>query len=266
MSNQAAHFVGSIPANYDAGLGPHLFVDYADDLSARVAALRPESVLELAAGTGIVTRKLRDALPAEAKLVASDLNPPMLEVAKAKFRVDETIAFKQVDATNVDFADVSFDLVTCQFGVMFFPDKNRSYSEVRRVLRPGGSYIFNVWDSWDANPFARVTHEAVEKFFPGDPPNFYRVPFSYHDADEIKESVSRAGFSRVNVEYLSLRSKILSAVGFAQGLVFGNPMYEEIVNRGGDPEEVRAAVATAIERELGEDMPLQALVVHASLN
>jgi len=190
----------------------------------------------------------------------------MLEVAKAKFRADEMVEFKQVDATNVEFADGSFDVVTCQFGVMFFPDKNRSYSEVRRVLRPRGSYIFNVWDSWDANPYARVTHEAVEKFFPGDPPSFYRVPFNYHDADEIKESVSRAWFSRVNVEHLSRRSKILSAAGFAQGLVFGNPMYEEIVYRGGDPEQVRAAVATAIERELGEDMPLRALVVHASLN
>jgi ubiquinone/menaquinone biosynthesis C-methylase UbiE len=266
MADQSAQFIGSIPVNYDTGLGPYIFFDYAKDLSGRVAAIRPQSVLELAAGTGIVTRNLRDSLSADANLVASDLNLPMLEVAKAKFRPDEAVEFKQVDATNLDFADGSFDVVTCQFGVMFFPDKDRSYCEVRRVLRPGGSYIFNVWDSWDANPFARITHEAVEKFFPGNPPGFYRVPFSYHDADEIRESVSQAGFSRVSVEYVPLWSKIPSAARFAQGLVFGNPLYDEIVSRGGNPEGVRKAVATAIEEELGGEMPLQALVIHASLN
>ncbi len=266
MADQSAHFVGSIPENYDAGLGPHIFVDYADDLSARVAALGPQSVLELAAGTGIVTRKLRDALPASTTLVASDLNPPMLDVAKAKFQADESVEFKQVDATNIDFADSGFDAVVCQFGVMFFPDKDRSYAEVARVLRPGGSYVFNVWGSWDTNLFAQVTHEAVETFFPDNPPGFYRVPFSYHDADEIRASVSRAGFSRVSIENVSLRSKISSAECFAQGLVFGNPLYEEIVNLGGNPEEVRAAVKTAIEEKLGNDLLLQALIVHASLN
>jgi ubiquinone/menaquinone biosynthesis C-methylase UbiE len=266
MSDQAARFIGSIPQNYDKGLGPRIFVDYADNLSGRVADLNPRSVLELAAGTGIVTRKLRDSLPADTHLVASDLNPPMLEVARAKFRADETVEFKQIDATNIEFDDESFDVVTCQFGVMFFPDKDRSYSEVRRVLRPGGSYVFNVWDSWAANPFARITHEAVEKFFPDDPPGFYRVPFSYHDEDELRESVFRAGFSTVDVEYVGLQSKIPSAADFAQGLVFGNPLFDEIVSRGGDPVEVRTAVATAIDKELGGEMPLQALVVHASLD
>jgi ubiquinone/menaquinone biosynthesis C-methylase UbiE len=108
-------------------------------------------VLELAAGTGIVTRKLRDSLSAETQLIASDLNPPMLEVAKSKFRPHEAVEFKQVDATKVEFDDHRFDVVVCQFGVMFFPDKDRSYAEVHRVIKPGGSYIFNVWDSWDRN-------------------------------------------------------------------------------------------------------------------
>lgn len=264
MSTQASQFVGSIPENYDTGLVPHIFVGYADDLAGRVSSLGPKSVLELAAGTGIVTRKLRDALSDDCDLLASDLNPPMLEVAKLKFEPGERVSFEQLDATDIGFDDGSFDVVACQFGVMFFPDKARSYSEVRRVLKPDGTYVFNVWDSWDANPFARTIHETVEEFFPDDPPGFYKVPFSYHDADEIRDSLSRAGFSRVAVERVPLRSKIPSAARFAQGLVFGNPLYDEIVNRGGDPEVVRVAATAAIEKELGEEMPLQAIVVHAS--
>ena len=266
MSTQAARFVGSIPENYDEGLGPHIFNDYADDLARRVAALRPRTVLELAAGTGIVTRKLRDVLASDCDLLSSDLNLPMLDVAKAKFQADEAVSFEQVDAMDLKFEEASFDVVTCQFGVMFFPDKSRSYSEAHRVLKPGGSYVFNVWDSWASNPFAEITHRAVEGFFPEDPPGFYKVPFHYHDASEIRDSVVRAGFTKATVEHLPLKSTISSAGRFAKGLVFGNPLYEEIVTRGGDPEQVCAVVAVAIEQQLGFEMTLQALIVHASKN
>ena len=264
MTQQSARFVGSIPENYDKGLGPHIFHDYADDLARRVAALNPKTVLELAAGTGIVTRRLRDALAHDCDLLASDLNPPMLEVAKAKFEPDESVRFEQVDATDLGFDDATFDVVSCQFGVMFFPDKDRSYSEVHRVLKPGGAYVFNVWDSWDANPFAQITQEAVEVFFPEDPPGFYKVPFGYHDADEIEASVRRAGFSQVAIEHVPLTSKIPSARNFARGVVFGNPLYDEVLTRGGDPQAVFEAITVAIEQRLGSEMPLQALFVHAS--
>ena len=147
---------------------------------------------------------------------------------------------------------------------MFFPDKERSYAEVHRVLKPGGSYLFNVWDTWQKNPFAQITHQAVEAFFPDNPPGFYKVPFSYNDAAEIEGSLSRAGFSRVTIERLPLRSKIPSAMDFAKGLVFGNPVYDEIVTQGGNPDTLCAAVADAIDRQLGQEMPLQALIVQAS--
>ena len=244
-------------------LAPTSFVDYADDLTRRVAALNPRSVLELAAGTGIVTRKLRDALPADCDLLASDLSSSMLEVAKAKFHSAEAVRFEQLDATNVECDDESFDVVACQLSVMFFPDKHRSYSEVFRVLTPGGTYVFNVWDSLESNPFARITQQAVEVFFPEDTPGFQRVPFSYYDVEEIRSSVLRAGFSRVTIEQLSLRSAIPSASRFANGMVFGSPLYEEIVSRGGDPQEVCTTVARAIEQKLGSEMPLRALIVHA---
>lgn len=264
MSTTVAQFVGSIPENYDQGLGPHIFIDYADDLARRVAELNPGKVLELAAGTGIVTRKLRDLLAPDCELVASDLSPPMLEVAKAKFQAGESVQFEQIDATKIGFEEASFDAVACQFGVMFFPDKDRSYAEVRRVLKPGGSYVFNVWGPWESNPFAHIAHRTVEKYFPDDPPGFYKVPFGYHDAEVIKQSVLLAGFTRVNVENLTVNAKILSAERFASGLVFGNPLHEEITSRGGNPQEICAAVAEALEQQLGAEMQLQALVIQAS--
>lgn len=264
MTLNAAQFVGSIPENYDRGLGPHIFMGYADDLAHRVAALNPASVLELAAGTGIVSRVLRNVLPVDCDLIVSDLNPPMLEVARQKFQPDETVQFEMVDAMELKFATASVDAVVCQFGVMFFPDKEQSYAEVHRVLKPGSSYVFNVWDTWQENPFARITHQTFEAFFPENPPGFYKVPFAYNNAREIEESLSRAGFAKVTIERLPLRSKIPSAANFAKGLVFGNPIYDEIITRGGNPDKLCAAVADAIDRQLGEDMPLQALIVQAS--
>src|SRR6516225_3252703 len=186
MSNDAS-FVGNIPEHYERSLVPIFFVDYAADIARRAAAWSPARVLEIAAGTGVVTRQLRDLLPAGAHLTATDLNPPMLEIARAKFRPDEQVDFRPADATTLPFPDCSFDAVVCQFGVMFFPDKDKSYREVHRVLAPGGRYLFNIWDTHLHNPFARIAHEVTGSFFPADPPQFMTVPFSYR-FDPIKES------------------------------------------------------------------------------
>lgn len=261
---ESARFVGSIPENYDRGLGPHIFEDYAEDLARRVVGLNPRSVLELAAGTGIVSRHLRDLLPLDCELVASDLNEPMLKVAKAKFHIAERVRFEQIDAMDIPYRDESFDVLTCQFGVMFFPDKRSSFQEARRVLKPHGSYVFNVWGSWATNPFAQIVHEAVAAFFPKDPPGFYRVPFQYHDADEIEDALAMAGFSRVSIEEVRITSRISAPEVFGRGLVFGNPLYQEIVDRGGDPEKICNAVSEAIDLQLGSQMPLQAFVVCSS--
>jgi ubiquinone/menaquinone biosynthesis C-methylase UbiE len=264
MASQSSRFIGSIPEHYDRGLGPRIFQDYAEDLARRVAQQGPGSVLELAAGTGIVTRALRDALPGGCQLIASDLNPPMLEQARSKFSDDEEVEFQAVDAMDLQFDDASFDALVCQFGVMFFPDKVQSYQEAHRVLKPGGHYHLNSWGSWAHNPFAHIAHKTVCGFFPDDPPGFYKVPFHYHDLDQIRADLAEAGFDEIELEQLPLESDIPSAEEFARGLVFGNPLYEEVLNRDGDPEAIRAAVATAIEDQLGSSMGLQAIVVDAT--
>ena len=263
MNKDASKFVGSIPEHYDACLGPRIFAGFADDLVRRVVQAGARSVLELAAGTGIVTRKLQDSLPESSDLVATDLNGPMLDAARKKFREGESVRFQEADAMDLPFPDASFDCVSCQFGVMFFPDKARSYAETFRVLKPGGRYLFNVWDDWAYNPFARLAHEAVANFFPDDPPGFYKVPFGYRDTDEISASLANAGFAAIAHETVTLQSDIPSAHDFATGLVFGNPLFNEILARQGNPEQIRQAVATAITEGLGDKTTLQAIVISA---
>ncbi|CAN7720218.1 class I SAM-dependent methyltransferase [Bradyrhizobium sp. LjRoot220] len=268
MSNDAAGFVGNIPQYYDQGLGPVIFADYAADISRRVAAAKPARVLETAAGTGIVTRKLRDALPATTKLMATDLNPPMLDIARTKFRAGEQVEFQSADAVALPFADGSFDAVVCQFGIMFFPDKPKSCSEAFRVLAPGGRYVLSVWDSHRYNPFGRISHAIAERFFPTDPPQFYRVPFSCHQIDPIKEMLIEAGFGDINVAVIRQESVIADVAAFARAAVLGNPLIDQIQARGGvEPEQLIAALAQDYRREFGADpgrMPLQAIVFSAT--
>ncbi|SDD25031.1 class I SAM-dependent methyltransferase [Kordiimonas lacus] len=261
----SANFVGSVPTFYDEGLGPVLFHHYANDISARAAAHGPGSVLELAAGTGIVTQALRRALPAGATITATDLNPPMLGVAQNKLKGEAGVNFQPANAQDLPFDDGMFDMLVCQFGIMFFPDKLQSLMEARRVLKPGGRYIFNVWDSWANNPFAELTHNTVAQFFETDPPTFYQVPFGYHDVAAIEATVRDAGFSDVTHTRLCHQSPIKDIGQFAKALVFGNPIREEILDRGGDPDAVVNAIERALQTAFGQSgsTPLEAIVFTA---
>jgi ubiquinone/menaquinone biosynthesis C-methylase UbiE len=266
--DNAAQFVGNIPENYDQGLGPILFADYGADIARRAAAKGPKRVLETAAGTGIVTRRLRDILPATVHLTATDLNPPMLEIAKVKFKDGEQVEFLEADATALPFEDESFDAVVCQFGVMFYPDKPKSFAEVLRVLAPGGQYLFNVWDSHRYNPFGRIAHGVVARFFETDPPQFYAVPFSYPHIDPIKEALIDAGFDDIGIAVIRLEKVIPDLAAFARAAVYGNPLADQIRARGGvEPDQVVEALLEEFRKVFGTSpsrMPLQAIMVSAS--
>ncbi len=265
MKDDAAGFTGSIPQFYDQGLGPMIFVDYAAEMAKRVAAGNPTRVLETAAGTGIVTRRLRDALPAGVRLTATDLNAPMLEIARKKFRPGEEVKFQPADAMALPFPDGSFDAVVCQFGIMFFPDRDKSYREVHRVLAPGGRYLFSVWDAHQYNPFGRIGHEVAARFFPVDPPQFYQVPFSCHRIDPIRDAVAEAGFIGFEAAVVRLDKEIPDAAEFARGLVYGNPLIDQVRARGGvEPERIVEALVDDLRREFEPGhMPLQAVMLSA---
>jgi ubiquinone/menaquinone biosynthesis C-methylase UbiE len=267
MKDDAAGFTGSIPEHYDQGLGPVIFVDYAADMAHRVAACAPARVLETAAGSGIVTRQLRDVLPIGIQLTATDLNAPMLDVARTKFQPGEQVEFKPADAMALPFEDGSFDAVVCQFGVMFFPDKAKSYREVYRVLAPGGRYLLSVWDSHRSNPWARIAHEVCGRFFPADPPQFYNVPFSYYQADAIKGSLAEAGFTDIEAAVAPLEKDIVDIAAFARGTVYGNPLIDQIRVRGGvEPERIVNAILQEFRSQFGAEpgrMPLQAIMFSA---
>ncbi len=266
MPPNSTSFSGtSIPENYDTGLGPVIFVDYADDIARRAAALNPKRVLETAAGTGIVSRRLRDHLPAYVQLVSTDLSPAMIETAKTKFKPNEQVSFQPADATALPFPDQNFDVVVCQFGVMFYPDKDKSYREVHRVLAPGGCYLFSAWDSHRTNAFGRIPHGLLARLFPDDPPQFQAIPFSY-TFDAARDSLISAGFADITAHVVRFEKNIGDGSALARGLTFGSPVVDQIKARGGvTPEQFHEALVAEFQRELGNPgkMPIQATVYSA---
>jgi ubiquinone/menaquinone biosynthesis C-methylase UbiE len=267
MTEANARFVGSIPENYDRYLGPVLFEPYARDLARRVPVKEGTRLLEVACGTGIVTRHLRERLPAGGRLVATDLNPPMLDFARRKLGGAGGIDWQPADACVLPFPDGSFDVLVCQFGLMFVPEKETALREARRVLAPGGTFLFSVWDSLEKNTFAKKANETIAGFFPDNPPTFYQVPFSLHRTDTVQEMLAAAGFSDVRVEALAFGGESPSSRDLARGLVEGNPVGNTIRERGDiDAAEVIEAVARVLAREFGDRpirIPLHAFVLTA---
>lgn len=269
MSNPLAEFVGDIPFHYNQGLGPVLFDPFARDLAGRLAgeARPPADVLELAAGTGILTEALSGALP-EALILATDLNMPMLAMAQERCRGQDRVRFAEADAMQIGLADDSVDAIACQFGVMFFPDKVASFREARRVLKPGAPYWFNSWCDHGENPFAAITHETVAELFPDDPPAFYALPFSYPDADQIQVDLADAGFKEIQLETVRFDQPVADWDVFSRGIVFGNPLSTELAAReGADAEAVRVIIRDRLIERFGEaptTMPLAAHVVRAA--
>jgi ubiquinone/menaquinone biosynthesis C-methylase UbiE len=261
-------FSGSIPSLYDRYLGPLIFEPYAQDLANRMSVLKAVRVLETAAGTGIVTRALMRLLPPSVSVVATDLNQPMLDHA-AKQISSSRVSWQKVDAQALPFPDAAFDAVVCQFGVMFFPDKQKAYREARRVLKPGGHFIFNVWDRIEHNEFADLVTTAVAEMFAGDPPRFLaRTPHGYHDKQAVIAEVKSAGFGDVAAETVTRRSVAPScrdpAVGFCQGTPLRNEIEARDANR---LVEATEAAASKISARFGNgpvDGMIQAHVITAS--
>jgi SAM-dependent methyltransferase len=259
-------FVGSIPQIYERYLVPMIFESYASDIAKRAASTAPARVLEIAAGTGVATRALSLALPTHADIVATDLNQPMLDVA-ATAGTRRPVEWRQADALSLPFPDDAFDTVVCQFSVMFFPDKAKAFAEARRVLRPGGTFLFNVWDRIEENEFADVVTKAHAVVFPTDPPRFMaRVPHGYHDIRAIERDLSAGGFTAApRIETVAARSKAESsripAIAYCQGTPLRNEIEARDASRLGEATD---AAAEGIAQRFGRgavDGKIQAHVI-----
>lgn len=260
-------FSGSVPANYQKYMVPLLFQPYAELMAERAAALAPRRVLETAAGTGVVTKALARALP-EAEIVATDLNQAMLDVASAQVGATN-VTFREADALNLPFEDGEFDLVVCQFGIMFFPDKVAGNAEARRVLRDGGHYLLAIWDEIENNPLTNVAHRTMQQLFPENPPMFMRRgPFGYADRGQIERDLNAAGFADVRIDTVELMSRSPSARDAATGLTYGSPMGIELAEYGEGALDrtfaMFADAAKAMEGANGFEAPMSAHIVTAT--
>jgi len=267
MASIDVRFSGSVPANYEQYMVPLLFQPYAEQLARRAQAWQPARILETAAGTGVVTRELARALP-DAEIVATDLNQAMLDVAAQRVE-SPNVTFRQADALELPFDDDSFDLVVCQFGVMFYPDKVRGNSEARRVLRDGGHYLTAIWDRIERNPLSNLAHETMSRQFPDNPPMFMkRGPFSYYDIDVIERDLHAGGFGDVSIETVDFSCRSESAENAARGLTYGSPMGIELEEYGeGALDRVFAEFSHAarkFEGAGGFEAPMSAHIVTAT--
>ncbi|MEO7129583.1 MAG: class I SAM-dependent methyltransferase [Rhodoferax sp.] len=264
--NVDAAFAGTIPQFYERYLVPLIFEPYAADLASRVVHRQPSRVLEIAAGTGVVTRQLAKALPSEVSIIATDLNQPMLDQAAA-VGICRSVEWQQADAMRLPFLDGAFDVVVCQFGVMFFPEKARTFSEARRVLRPGGRFVFNVWDRIGQNEFADIVTNSLKTLFPNDPPQFLaRVPHGYHDPAVIAQDLAHGGFAGTpDVTVLSAHSRTDSSRTPAVAYCQGTPLRSEIEARGTSRlADATDTAANAITSRFGSgpvDGKIQALII-----
>jgi SAM-dependent methyltransferase len=259
-------FSGSIPRLYEQLLVPLIFEGYATDLARRTAVRRPMRVLEVAAGTGVVTRRLAATLDPASEIVATDLNQGMLDHA-ATIPVARPVTWRQADAQELPFEDGAFDAVVCQFGAMFFPDKPKAFAEARRVLKLGGALLFNVWDRVEVNEFAAAITDGLAGLFRADPPRFLpRVPYGYNDPRAVKRDLAAGGFDRA-AEVVTVTERARASEARIPALAFcqGTPLRGEIEAR--DAQGLERATDAA-EREVarrfgteGVDARIQAHVV-----
>lgn len=246
---------------------PLIFEQYAADMARRAVSLAPTRVLETASGTGVVTRVLVPQLQPAARYVATDLNQPMLDFAASRQVSDPRITWRQADALALPFDDAGFDLVCCQFGVMFFPDRVAGYREVKRVLSAGGHFVFNVWDRIEENGFANDVSDALAVIFANDPPQFMaRTPHGYYDTELIRSDLGKAGFGEVGIETLAAQSHAASPQVAATAYCQGTPLRNEIEARApGELQAITDRVATILADKYGQGDMVGQIQAHVIL-
>lgn len=265
MSQNSVQFTARIAENYEKYLAPVFFISTSQDLVSHLTG-NPADILELAAGTGQVTRNIIKIFP-DAKITATDVNPGMLDVAKNIVH-SGNISWQVADACDLPFEDNSFEAIICQFGVMFFPDKQKAMNEAFRVLKPGGQIVFNTWDSLENNRICKIADDVVNKVFENDPPPFYKIPFSMYDTAEIESLLKIAGFKNIKVENKKMHGYSDSPANAVTAFTEGNPVYLQVMER--DPALLpvfQNMLLEAFIKEFGTgrfDIPLSEFIASAN--
>jgi len=264
--SSSTDFTNKVAENYEKYMGPFFFEPYAKDLVERLPS-NAGAILEIAAGTGQVTRLLRDKCPG-AKIIATDLNPGMIETAKTTVKKEDKVEWMIADAQQLPFEDNIFDAVVFQFGLMFVPDKQKAVNEAYRVLKPGGKFIFNTWDKIQNNEIYITANDTTNSFFENDPITFWNVPFSMYDPDEMIKLMSGAGFNNTKTQNVTMTGICPSAIDAAKALTLGTPMYSFIAERNAEKiPAILDKVTEAFKKEFGEGSirtPLSAWVTEGT--
>jgi ubiquinone/menaquinone biosynthesis C-methylase UbiE len=270
MIDRNIKFEGTVPEYYDRHLGPVIFEPFAAEMATRVAAVAPNGpVLEIACGTGILTKHLRSKLLNTAKLVATDLNQSMIDIAFQKEGLASGVEWKQADCCALPFPDRTFAAVVNQFGFMFVPDKTAAIREAERVLKDGGFFAFSVFESFEQNAIGKTGHKTISSFFESDPPTFYQVPFGFSDVPMWTDMLTKNGFGQIQVHKISLDVRSESAESLAKGMIYGNPIALAIEERGLDPNPILEALTKELIRIGGDhpfSYPMRAIVFTARAN
>jgi SAM-dependent methyltransferase len=259
-----AAFTGEIPEAYERLLVPVMFAPYAREIARRVALGGPARVLEVACGTGALTRELRHALPSFTPLVATDLNEAM--VARAREAGTDGVAWATADAAALPFDDAEFDAVACGFGLMFLPDRVAGLAEAERVLRPGGTLVASVWRPLAEHPAHAAVADGLAEAFPDDPPRFLDTPYGYHDRAALRRDADAAGFGALDLDDVRHVGEAASARAFVEGILRGTPLAHDVEARGADLDGLAAALAARVAARCGDApcrVPLAATIVTA---
>lgn len=249
MSDDRPVFAGSIPETYDRYLGPVVFKPFAQDLVARLPTSGAGTLLEIACGTGIVTEQLVEHLPEGWEITATDISESMLSYAKTKGRYRDRVTWQVADALSLPFPDGSFNIVVCQFGMMFFPDKPAAVREIHRVLKPHGTFLFNVWESLNRNEPFDIGNQVQNEAFAPDAPQFFQIPFSMGDPHELRELMQVPRFQDISVENVSRTGVSPSAHDLAVGINKGTPVLMAMLDK--NPSKVEP-LTLELERRLKE--------------
>ncbi|MGI8600619.1 MAG: class I SAM-dependent methyltransferase [Chitinophagaceae bacterium] len=257
------NFSGSVPQNYDAYLGPILFEPYAKDLVKRIKEKEVQKVLELACGTGRVTHHLLNTLPAQVQLIATDLNGDMMFVAKSRI-IDERVIWQEVDAQDLPFNEKEFDLMVCQFGVMFFEDKLKAFKEAHRVLKEGGVFLFNTWDKVENNMLSNLTQQVLLELIKEDPPLFFeKGPFSFYDQEHIKQILKEAGFKNNTLSVVQIETESTDIDSMIKGILDGSPLTNYLQQVNAPQQQIRERLKQLLQENAYTKLPMQAIVCEA---